>query len=257
MANNDRILFCLVILYFLFYLVRFYVKNWNRKKIENFLNSLIDKLKEIYSSEWDLIKNKLLSAKVVKKILGVMLGVIILIALLCLYLVRLILKYPISFFNKILDVEKENGFELLKYIIFPIFSAFCFVKYLKSVKIHSKVLELIIKFYDEILIQLSNNMLLIFLIIVLFLIPHLLKFFVRKESPIIKEIAIYFSKWIQIVTIILLFILIVGTYVLLLDDLNNNQVDSYTIIPLFIAGCMICSNIIIKLLATIHDGETE
>ncbi|MGT2640327.1 hypothetical protein [Streptococcus sinensis] len=67
MANNDRILFCLVILYFLFYLVRFYVKNWNRKKIENFLNSLIDKLKEIYSSDWDLIKNKLLSAKVVKK----------------------------------------------------------------------------------------------------------------------------------------------------------------------------------------------
>ena len=139
MSNNDRILFWLVILYFLFYLVKFYVKNWNRKKIENFLNSLIDKLKEIYSSDWDFI-NKLLSAKIVKKFLGVMLGVIILIVLLCLYLVRLILGYPISFFNKILDVEKENGFELLKYIIFPIFLAFCFVKYSKSVKINYKIL---------------------------------------------------------------------------------------------------------------------
>ena len=257
MANNDRILFWLVILYFLFYLVRFYVKNWNRKKIENFLNSLtIDKLKEIYSSDWDFIKNKLLSAKIVKKILWVMLGVIILIVLFCLYLVRLILGYPISFFNKILDVEKENGFELLKYVIFPIFSAFCFVKYSKSVKINSKVLELIIKFYDEILIQLSNNMFLIFTIIFLLLIPHLLKFILRKESLIIKDISIYFSKWIQIVTIILLFILIVGTYVPLLDDLNNNQVDSYTIIPMFIAGCMICSNIIIKLLAALHNGAS-
>ena len=256
MSNNDRILFWLVILYFLFYLVKFYVKNWNRKKIENFLNSLIDKLKEIYSSDWDFI-NKLLSAKIVKKFLGVMLGVIILIVLLCLYLVRLILGYPISFFNKILDVEKENGFELLKYIIFPIFLAFCFVKYSKSVKINSKVLELIIKFYDEILILLSNNMVLIFTIISLLLIPNLLKFILRKEPPIIRDISIYFSKWIQAVTIILLFILIVGAYFLLLDDLNNNQVDSYTIIPMFIAGCVICSNIIIKLLAAIHNGETE
>lgn len=257
MANNDRVLFWLVILYFLFYLVRIYVKNWNRKKIENFLNSLIDKLKETYSSDWDFIKNKLLSAKQPKKCLLFILGVIILLVLFFIDLIRLILKYPISFFNKILDVEKENGFELLKYIIFPIFSAFCFVKYSKSVKINSKVLELIIKFYDEILIQLSNNMFLIFTIISLLLIPNLLKFISRKESPIIKDISIYFSKWIQIVTIILLFILIVGTYFLLLDDLNNNQVDSYTIIPMFIAGCVICSNIIIKLLAAIHNGETE
>lgn len=226
------------------------------EKNREFLNSLIDKLKEIYSSDWDFI-NKLLSAKIVKKFLGVMLGVIILIVLLCLYLVRLILGYPISFFNKILDVEKENGFELLKYIIFPIFLAFCFVKYSKSVKINSKVLELIIKFYDEILILLSNNMFLIFTIISLLLIPNLLKFILRKEPPIIRDISIYFSKWIQAVTIILLFILIVGAYFLLLDDLNNNQVDSYTIIPMFIAGCVICSNIIIKLLAAIHNGETE
>ena len=242
--------------YFLFYLVKFYYKTWNMKQISVFLNSIKKNLKEIYSSDWEFFSNQSSSAKTIKILLFV-LGVIIVVILCSLYIIRLLLKYPISFLNKILDTEKENGFEFLKYVIFPSLSAFSFVKYLQSVKTHSNVLELIIKFYDEILILLSNNMFLIFTIISLLLIPNLLKFILRKEPPIIRDISIYFSKWIQAVTIILLFILIVGAYFLLLDDLNNNQVDSYTIIPMFIAGCVICSNIIIKLLAAIHNGETE
>lgn len=238
--------------YFLFYLVKFYFKKWKNGQISDSLSSIMANLKEQYSSDWDFIKNQLDSARIHKKFLWGLLGLIILIVLTCLYLIMLLLKYPISFLNKILDTEKENGFEFLKYTVFPSISATVFVKYSQSVKIKSDVLELIIKFYDEILKQLSDKQLII-PIIILVVLPYLLKFIAKRETQVTKDIFIYFSKWVQFVTIMLLFILIVGTYFLLLEDLNNNQVDSYTIIPIFIAGCLTCSNIIIKFLTIVND----
>ena len=246
MAKNDLILFGLVLLYFLFYFVKFYSKNSNRKKLRPKAKD-----KEKYSSDFIFIKKLCLYAKQSKKCLWFILGVIIILGLFFIDLIRLILEYPISFLNKILDVEKENGFEFLRYIIFPMFLAFCFVKYSKLVNINSKVLELIIKFYDKILTQLSNNVLVVLTLLIvvsLSVLPYLFKCLGEYESPEIKGALIYLSRWVQFFTIMLLFILILGTYVLLLDDLKNNQVDSYTIIPIFITSCLACSNIIIKLL---------
>ena len=237
--------------YFLFYLVKFYYKTWNMKQISVFLNSIKKNLKEIYSSDWEFFSNQSSSAKIIKILLFV-LGVIIVVILCSLYIIRLLLKYPISFLNKILDTEKENGFEFLKYVIFPSLSAFSFVKYLQSVKTHSNVLELIIKFYCGISKTISDHQLIIlFMILFLFVSPYLLKFITKREPKITKDVLNYFSIWLQFITIMFLFILIVGTYFLLLEDLNNSQIDSYTIIPIFIAGCMTCSKIIIKFLTTI------
>ena len=116
------------------------------KQISVFLNSIKKNLKEMYSSDWESFSNQSLLVKIIK-ILLLVLGAINVFILCCLCLIRLLLKYPISFLNKILDTEKENGFEFLKYVIFPSISGFSFVKYSQSVKTHSKVLELIIKFY--------------------------------------------------------------------------------------------------------------
>lgn len=240
--------------YFLFYLVKFYYKTWNMKQISVFLNSIKKNLKELYSSDWEFFSNQSLSVKIIK-ILLLVLGVIIVFILCCLYLIRLLLKYPISFLNKILDTEKENGFEFLKYVIFPSISGFSFVKYSESVKTHSNVLELIIKFYCGISKTISDYQLIILIMILfLFVSPYLLKFITKREPKITKDVFNYFSKWLQFITIMLLFILIVGAYFLLLEDLNNSQIDSYTIIPIFIAGCMTCSRIIIKFLTTMNKG---
>lgn len=249
--------------YFLFYLVKFYYKTWNIylakfcyktwniKKIRVIINSIMKNLKEMYSSDWEFFSNQSSSVKLIKFFLLV-LGVIIVVILCCLYIIRLLLKYPISFLNKILDTEKENGFEFLKYVIFPSISAFSFVKYSQSVKTHSHVLELIIKFYCGISKTISDYQLIVLIMFLPLFVPYLLKFITKREPKITKDIFNYFSIWLQFITIMFLFILIVGTYFLLLEDLNNSsQIDSYTIIPIFIAGCMTCSKIIIKFLTTI------
>ena len=236
--------------YFLFYLVKFYCKTWNIKKIRVIFNSIKKNLKEMYSSDWEFLSNQSSSVKLIKFLLLV-LGVIIVVVLCCLYIIRLLLKYPISFLNKILDTEKENGFEFLKYVIFPSISAFSFVKYSQSVKTHSHVLELIIKFYCGISKTISDYQLIVLIMILSLFIPYLLKFITKREHKITNDIFNYFSIWLQFITIMFLFILIVGTYFLLLEDLNKSQIDSYTIIPIFIAGCMTCSKIIIKFLTTI------
>lgn len=236
--------------YFLFYLVKFYCKTWNIKKIRVIFNSIKKNLKEMYSSDWEFLSNQSSSVKLIKFLLLV-LGVIIVVVLCCLYIIRLLLKYPISFLNKILDTEKENGFEFLKYVIFPSISAFSFVKYSQSVKTHSHVLELIIKFYCGISKTISDYQLIVLIMILSLFIPYLLKFITKREHKITNDIISYFSIWFQFITIMFLFILIVGTYFLLLEDLNKSQIDSYTIIPIFIAGCMTCSKIIIKFLTTI------
>ena len=243
--------------YFLFYLVKFYYKTLNIKKVSVIFNSINKNLKEMYSSDWEFFSNQSSSVKLIK-ILLLVLGVIIVVILCCLYIIRLLLKYPISFLisflNKILDTEKENGFEFLKYVIFPSISAFSFVKYSQSVKTHSNVLDLIIKFYCGISKTISDYQLIVLIMILFLFAPYLLKFITKREPKITNYVFNYFSKWLQFITIMLLFILIVGTYFLLLEDLNNSQIDSYTIIPIFIAGCMTCSKIIIKFLTTINKG---
>ena len=236
--------------YFLFYLVKFYYKTLNIKKVSVIFNSIKKNFKEIYSSDWEFFSNQSSSVKLIK-ILLLVLGVIIVVILYCLYIIRSLLKYPISFLNKILDTEKENGFEFLKYVILPSILAFSFVKYSQSVKTHSNVLDLIIKFYCGISKTISDYQLIVLIMILPLFVPYLLKFITKREPKITKDVFNYFSIWLQFITIMFLFVLIVGTYFLLLEDLNNSQIDSYTIIPIFIAGCMTCSKIIIKFLTTI------
>ena len=58
---------------------------------------------------------------------------------------------------------------------------------------------------------------------------------------------------------ILIYITVIGTYLLLLDEIKgrNNSFDSYTIIPIFITSCITSSNIIIKLLTVVNKDKVK
>lgn len=85
------------------------------------------------------------------------------------------------------------------------------------------------------------------------------RFLIRNEELFIVDIFNYLNKWIQLFFFVFVYIIILVTYFLLLDEINDGitSVDSYTIIPIFITCCITSSNIIIKLLTKISINKVK
>ena len=76
----------------------------------------------------------------------IILGVIIVFVFIPLLLFLQILKWPIIFLNKIISIEKQNGFEFFKYIILPLILGAVFIKYFAKLNIHGTSLNVIVCF---------------------------------------------------------------------------------------------------------------
>ena len=252
----------IICLYFIFYFMKFFLdcksviyfkistfKN-KRNEVKEFLQSIVIPLKN--SLHFHNFKQFIRSSFII------ILGTIVVILSIALLVMYLILKFPVVFLNRIICTEKNTGFEFLRYIILPFILGIFFVKYMVNSSIHETSFNVIIDFYTRITeLQLLFWVLLLFLPIIAFC--NLFMFKTKNMPLYYKEIFKYLYKWIQLAMFILIYITVIGTYFLLLDEIKgrNNSFDSYTIIPIFIKSCITSSNIIIKLLTVVNKDKVK
>ena len=183
-------------------------------------------------------------------ILLIIIAIIFVLFLLILDILLLILKIPLLFLNKIVIYETDNKFELFKYVILPMSLAYLFIEYSKTVNISDTSVNMIICFGDKIIKLISEYWIIPNALLFIFALCYVVKLSLKNDKDFINDLFGYFWNWIQIIIVALLFILIGGSYVLLLDEIKNSSsnLDPYTIIPIFIASCIVTSKIIVRLI---------
>lgn len=244
MIRGDYCLLVFILIYFGYY----YVKFRGEIKIKS-----ITEIKIEFQNDIDFIHTKI-SFKNWKKgivsILWIIIAIIFVVFLLILGIPLLILKIPLLFLKKIVIYETENKFELFKYVILPMSLAYLFIEYSKTVNISDTSVNMIICFGDKIIKLISEYSIIPKALLLIFVVCYLVKLSLKNDTDFIKELFGYFWIWIKIIIVALLFILIGGSYVLLLEEIKNSSsnLDPYTIIPIFIASCIVTSKIIVRLI---------
>lgn len=196
--------------------------------------------------------------EILKSIFIIFLGILIILSLIPILIISQILKWPVIFLNKIISIEKNNGFEFFEYIILPLILGVVFIKCFAKLSIQGTSLNVIICFYNKLIeLQSLYKILIVFLLVLA--VFKIFIFIFRDELLMIKDIFNYLFKWIQLLMVIFIFIAVLATYILLLDEVNNGitSFDSYTIIPIFITSCITSSKIIIKLLNIVSLNKVE
>ena len=196
--------------------------------------------------------------EILKSIFIIFLGIFIILSLIPILIISQILKWPVIFLNKIISIEKNNGFEFFEYIILPLILGVVFIKCFAKLSIQGTSLNVIICFYNKLIeLQSLYKILIVFLLVLA--VFKIFIFIFRDELLMIKDIFNYLFKWIQLLMVIFIFIAVLATYILLLDEVNNGitSFDSYTIIPIFITSCITSSKIIIKLLNIVSLNKVE
>lgn len=261
MGKNEFIWFLIICSYFIYYLIRFNPCNFRVISKINIFKFIKNKVKLNFQHDIFYIKNNLKCNSIkefLRSFVIIILGVIIVFVFIPLLLFLQILKWPIIFLNKIISIEKQNGFEFFKYIILPLILGAVFIKYFAKLNIHGTSLNVIVCFYNKLLdLEALYKILIMFLFV--FIIFSIFRFLIRNEELFIVEIFNYLNKWIQLFFFVFVYIIILVTYFLLLDEINDGitSVDSYTIIPIFITCCITSSNIIIKLLTKISINKVK
>ncbi|MCB7106882.1 hypothetical protein LIZ13_02880 [Streptococcus oralis] len=244
MIKGQVWLLVFILFYFGFYCIKF------RNNIR--LKPLVD-IKTEFQSDIDLFYEHISFKnwkKAVVSILLIIIGIIILVFLSILGLFLLILKISLLFLKKIVIYETDNKFEFFKYVILPMSLAYLFIEYSKTVNISNTSVNMIICFGDKIIKLISEYSIIPIALLFIFVVCYVIKLSLKNDTDFIKELFEYFWTWIKIIIVTLLFILIGGSYVLLLDEIKNSSsnLDSYTIIPIFIASCIVTSKIIVRLI---------
>ena len=261
MGKNESVWFIIICSYFIFYLIKLVAGNSEVISKNNVFNSLKNKMKSIFQSDTINLKNNF-EFKNIKKnfrtLFIMLLGFIMLIIFIPLLLILQILKWPIIFLNKIISIEKDEGFEFFKYIILPLILGVIFVKFFDKSYIHGTSIEVIISFYDK-LVELQLLYIMLIIILSVLGIYGIFRFISRNEELFIIDIFNYLYKWIQVFTFVIIYLAILATYFLSLDEVNDRITlfDSYTIIPIFITSCITSSNIIIMLLTKINIDKVD
>ena len=245
MIKGQVWLLVFILFYFGFYCIKF------RDNIR--LKPLVD-IKTEFQSDIDLFYEHISFKnwkKAIVSILLIIIGIIILVFLSILGLFLLILKISLLFLKKIVIYEADNKFEIFKYVLLPMILAYLFGEYAKTVKISNTSLNIIIIFGDKIIQLFGEYTIISLTLLISATVCYIFKFLVKNDIDFIKELFEYFWNWIKVLIVTLLFILIIGSYLLLLDEVKNSisSKDPYTIIPIFITSCIVFSNIIIKLIA--------
>lgn len=277
---TEYILFVGIVLYFLCYSVKvakeslfiksikkyyYYIKKLNLET--TFVNQLwnclliLDTVFSIDSTKnranFHSIYKKIKEFSLIAKLFLVFLFLILLIYCLIVILFILITKFMIVVLQYIIEYEEKNGLGILRYAVFPFLIAVVFISYIVKINSLSPSLSLILQFYESI-IKLSGLLWIpVIMTSVIYIVPLIIKKF---ESSILgNKLLHYLHIWTQLFLITTYFILIIGGYFTLLDTLGNageeQLIDSYTVIPLFIAGCQIFSNILINFISKIKIGS--
>lgn len=244
MIRGDYYLLVFILIYFGYY----YVKFRSEIKIKS-----ITEIKVEFQNDIDFIHTNI-SFKNWKKgivsILWIIIEIIFVVFLLILGIPLLILKIPLLFLKKIVIYETDNKFEFFKYVILPMSLAYLFIEYSKTVNISDTSVNMIICFGDKIIKLISEYSIISKALLLIFVVCYVVKLSLKNDTDFIKELFGYFWICIKIIIVALLFILIGGSYVLLLEELKNSSsnLDPYTIIPIFIASCIVTSKIIVRLI---------
>ena len=188
--------------------------------------------------------------KGIKSIFWILIASVIVVFVLTLHLLLLVLKIPLLFLKKIVIYETDNKFEFFKYVILPMSLAYLFIGYSKTVNISDTSVNMIICFGDKIIKLISEYSIIPNALFSILVVCYVIKLSLKNDTDFIKELFEFFLIWIKIIIVALLFILIGGSYVLLLDEIKNSSsnLDPYTIIPIFIASCIVTSKIIVRLI---------
>lgn len=244
MIKGDYCLLAFILIYFVFY----YVKFRGEIKIKS-----ITEIKVEFQNDIDFIHTNI-SFKNWKKgivsICWIIIEIIFVVFLLILGIPLLILKKPLLLLKKIVIYETDNKFEFFKYVILPMSLAYLFIEYSKTVNISNTSVNMIICFGDKIIKLISEYSIIPKALLSIFVVCYVIKWSLKNDTDFIKELFEYFWNWLKIIIVALLFILIVGSYVLLLDEIKkfSSSLDPYTIIPIFIASCIVTSKIIVRLI---------
>ena len=244
MIKGDYCLLAFILIYFVFY----YVKFRGEIKIKS-----ITEIKVEFQNDIDFIHTNI-SFKNWKKgivsICWIIIEIIFVVFLLILGITLLILKKPLLLLKKIVIYETDNKFEFFKYVILPMSLAYLFIEYSKTVNISNTSVNMIICFGDKIIKLISEYSIIPKALLSIFVVCYVIKWSLKNDTDFIKELFEYFWNWLKIIIVALLFILIVGSYVLLLDEIKkfSSNLDPYTIIPIFIASCIVTSKIIVRLI---------
>ena len=261
MGKNEFIWFLIICPYFIYYLIRFNSCNFGVIPKINIFKFIKNKVKLNFQHDIFYFKNNLKCNNIkefIRSFVIIILGVIIAFVFIPLLLFSQILKWPIIFLNKIISIEKQNGFEFFKYIILPLILGAVFIKYFTKLNIHGTSLNVIVCFYNK-LLSLGELYRILIMFLFVFIVFSIFRFIIRNEELFIVDLFNYFDKWIQLFFFVFVYIIILVTYFLLLDEINDGMtsVDSYTIIPIFITCCITSSNIIIKLLTKISINKVK
>lgn len=261
MRENEFIYFILICSYFIFYVIKCVSSNFKNISKSNIFKNIKNKMESEFQSDITSLKNNLKFnnfKEILKSIFIIFLGIFIILSLIPILIISQILKWPVIFLNKIISIEKNNGFEFFEYIILPLILGVVFIKCFAKLSIQGTSLNVIICFYNKLIeLQSLYKILIVFLLVLA--VFKIFIFIFRDELLMIKDIFNYLFKWIQLLMVIFIFIAVLATYILLLDEVNNGitSFDSYTIIPIFITSCITSSKIIIKLLNIVSLNKVE
>lgn len=261
MRENEFIYFILICSYFIFYVIKCVSSNCKNISKSNIFKNIKNKMESEFQSDITSLKNNLKFnnfKEILKSIFIIFLGIFIILSLIPILIISQILKWPVIFLNKIISIEKNNGFEFFEYIILPLILGVVFIKCFAKLSIQGTSLNVIICFYNKLIeLQSLYKILIVFLLVLA--VFKIFIFIFRDELLMIKDIFNYLFKWIQLLMVIFIFIAVLATYILLLDEVNNGitSFDSYTIIPIFITSCITSSKIIIKLLNIVSLNKVE